>query len=66
MRKPVESHTFAGMADAVAHQAQAAAEYSADELTARLLEPRKSIDGKTQAIENDSPLFFGVINPTLF
>jgi hypothetical protein len=58
--------TFAGMETAVTEQAQAAAEYSAEELTARLLEPRKSIDAKTQAIENDSPLFYGVINPTLF
>ena len=65
-RRPAESHTFAGMADAVAAQAEAAAVYSAEELSARLLEPRKTIDGKTQAIENDSPLFYGVINPTLF
>ena len=63
---PVESHTFAGMADAVEAQEQAAAVYSAEELSARLLEPRKTIDAKTQAIENDSPLFYGVINPTLF
>ena len=65
-RRPVESHTFAGMADVVEAQAEAAAVYSAEELSARLLEPHKSIDAKTQAIENDSPLFYGVINPTLF
>jgi hypothetical protein len=65
-RKPVESHTFAGMETAVELQSQAAAEYTGQELTRRLLEPRKSIDARTQAIENDSPLFYGVINPTLF
>jgi hypothetical protein len=54
------------METAVADQATAAAEYTGQELTRRLLEPRKSIDVRTQAIENDSPLFYGVINPTLF
>jgi hypothetical protein len=64
--KPVESHTFAGMETAVTEQSEAAALYSAEELTAKLLEPRKSIDAKTQAIEMDSPLFYGTIHPTLF
>jgi hypothetical protein len=63
---PVHIMTFAGMETAVADQATAAAEYTGQELTRRLLEPRKSIDARTQAIENDSPLFYGVINPTLF
>jgi hypothetical protein len=54
------------METAVTEQSEAAALYSAEELTAKLLEPRKSIDAKTQAIEMDSPLFYGTIHPTLF
>ena len=38
MRRQVESHTFAGMETAVAGQATAAAEYTAEELTAKLIE----------------------------
>ena len=64
--KPVESHTFAGMETAVEAQAQAAAVYTAEELTRRMVEARPSIDAKTRAIETDSPLFFGTIHPTLF
>ena len=65
-RKPVESHTFAGMETAVEEQSKAAALYTAEELTSRLIEARPSIDAKTRAIETDSPLFFGTIHPTLF
>ena len=64
--KPVESHIFAGMETAVEEQAQAAAEYSGQELTAKLLEPLGSIDSKAARMEEDSPLFFGKVNPTLF
>lgn len=64
--RPVESHIFAGMETAVAEQAQAAAVTQGEELTARMLEARPSISAKAGAIENDSPLFFGKVNPTLF
>ena len=66
MRKPVASHTFAGMESAVEAQAQAAAVYSGQELTERLLEPLGSIDSKAGEMEERSPLFYGKINPTLF
>lgn len=64
--KPVESHIFAGMASAVAHQAQAAEEYQGEELTARLLEPLGDINHRAGDMERDSPLFFGKVQPTLF
>jgi len=64
--KPVESHIFAGMETAVEEQAQAAAVYSGEELTKRMLEARPSIDARAGSMENDSPLFYGKINPTLF
>ena len=64
--KPVESHIFAGMETAVEDQAQAAAVYSGEGLTKKLVEARPSIDRRTAAMEMDSPLFFGTIHPTLF
>ena len=42
----VESHTFAGMETAVEEQSKAAAIYTAEELTKRLIEPRPAIDAK--------------------
>ena len=68
MRKsrPIESHTFAGMEQAVQLQAQAAGEKQAEELTAKLIEPRLSINAATGRMEQDAPLFFGTIHPTLF
>jgi hypothetical protein len=68
MRKPrpVESHTFAGMEQAVQLQAQAAGEKQAEELTAKLLEPLGDINHRAGSMENDSPLFFGKVKPTLF
>jgi hypothetical protein len=54
------------MDTAVEEQSKAAALYTAEELTKRLIEARPSIDVKTRAIETDSPLFFGTIHPTLF
>ena len=64
--KPVESHIFAGMETAVEEQAQAAAVYSGEELTKRMLEARPSIDARAGQMEENSPLFYGKINPTLF
>lgn len=64
--KPVESLTFDGMADAVAHQAEAAAVYSAEELSAKLVEPRQSINAAAGKMEQDAPLFYGTIHWTLF
>ena len=66
MRKPVASHTFAGMEQAVTAQAEAAGIQTAAELSAKLLEPRRSIDTAAAAMELDSPLFYGTIHPTLF
>ena len=64
--KPVESHIFAGMASAVAHQAEAAEEYQGAELTARLREPLGNINHRAGELERDSPLFFGKVQPVLF
>ena len=64
--KPVETHIFDGMETAVTEQAQAAAEYSGEELTKRLLEPLGSIDSRAGLMEEMSPLFYGKINPVLF
>jgi len=64
--KLIQSHTFAGMETAVAQQAEAAAVYQGEELTAKLLEPRPSIDAKAGEMERDSPLFYGKVQPTLF
>jgi hypothetical protein len=63
---PVESHTFAGMETAVELQSKAAGEYQGEELTAKLLEPLGDINHRAGSMENDSPLFFGKVNPTLF
>ena len=64
--KPVESHTFAGMETAVEKQAAAAGELQAEELTARMREPLGNINHRAASMEEDSPLFFGKVNPTLF
>ena len=63
---PVESHTFAGMETAVELQSKAAAAMQAEELTAEMLKPLGNINHRTGSMENDSPLFFGKVNPTLF
>jgi hypothetical protein len=65
-RKPVESHTFGGMASAVAAQAEAAEEYQGAELSAKLLEPLGNINHRAGELERDSPLFFGKVQPVLF
>jgi hypothetical protein len=64
--KPVESHIFPGMERTVAEQKEAAAHYSAEEMTAKMLEPLGDVSAKAGAIERDSPLFFGSVHPTLF
>jgi hypothetical protein len=63
---PVESHTFAGMASAVAHQAEAAGEKQAEELSAKLLEPLGNINHRAGDMESNAPLFFGKVQPVLF
>ena len=64
--RPVESHTFAGMETAVELQSQAAAAMQAEELTAEMLKPLGNINHRAGSMENDSPLFFGKVKPTLF
>ncbi len=65
--KPVESHTFAGMESAVSLQQEAAAVYTAEELTKRLLEPGQSISKRAGEMERNAPLFHGTgDNPSLF
>ena len=64
--KPVESHTFAGMETAVREQDQAAAQYQGEELTGKLLEPLGNINARAGKMEEESPLFYGKVNPTLF
>ena len=64
--KPVESHIFSGMETAVKAQAESAAEVNAEDLTAKLIEPRKTIDAAAAEMEMNSPLFYGSIHPTLF
>jgi hypothetical protein len=65
-RRPVESHTFAGMETAVELQSKAAAAMQAEELSAKLLEPLGNINHRAADMESDSPLFYGKVNPTLF
>lgn len=67
MRPVVESLTFDGMASAVEAQQEAAAEYSGEELTAKMLEAKQDISRKAGEMERESPLFYGTgSNPTLF
>lgn len=68
MRRPkVDSHTFAGMEDAVSLQDHAAAVYSGEELAARMRELGANISGKAGEMERKSPLFYGTgDNPSLF
>lgn len=67
MRRPVESHIFEGMEEAVSSQELAAQVYTAEELSAKLLEPKANISRKAGEMERRSPLFHGTgENPTLF
>lgn len=63
---PVHLMCFAGMETAVASQEESAAQYRGEELTEKLLEPLADISRRAGEMENDSPLFFGKVNPTLF
>jgi hypothetical protein len=54
------------METAVELQSQAAAAMQAEELTAEMLKPLADINHRAGSMENDSPLFFGKVNPTLF
>lgn len=58
-RRPVESHTFSGMETAVEEQSKAAALYTAEELSAKMLEPLGSISRKSGEMERNAPLFYG-------
>ena len=64
--RPVVSCTFAGMESAVSLQQEAAAVYTAEELTKRLLEPGRSISKQAGEMERNAPLFYGKVEPTLF
>lgn len=64
--KPVESHTFAGMEDAVREQDAAAGVYTAEELSKEFYQPLGNVSTKTGDMETNSPLFYGKVNPTLF
>lgn len=62
-----QSEVFDGMETAVEEQDQAAAEYSAEELGAKMLEPKADISAKAGRMERDSPLFYGTgANPLLW
>ena len=63
---PIHIMTFAGMETAVEEQSKAAGEKQAENLTAKLLEPRPSISAKAGDLERNSPLFYGKVEPTLF
>ena len=58
---------FAGMEAANREAEEVRQQAEAAELTARMLEPRPSIDGKVGRMERESPLFYGAgDNPTLW
>ena len=64
---PIESHILDGMSQHVEAQAEAVAELSGEELSAKLREPMASIDRKAGEMEREAPLFFGTgENPSLF
>jgi hypothetical protein len=63
---PIHVMTFAGMETAVELQAEAAAQYQGEELTSKLLEPLGDINHRAARMEEDSPLFYGKVNATLF
>jgi hypothetical protein len=54
---------MAQMIDALAEHAAA---YSGAELADKMRSPLADVSKMTREIENDSPLFYGTINPTLF
>ena len=64
---PVHIATLPGMEGSDAQREEARQLQQAEELTARLLEARPSIDAQAGRMERESPLFFGQgENPILF
>ena len=63
---PVHVYTLAGMEGSDQQREEARQLQQAEELTARLIEARPSIDAKAGEMEANSPLFYGTIHPTLF
>lgn len=58
---------FPGMEDHVSTQSAAAGAYTAEQLTAAMLEPLADVSAKAGAMERNAPLFFGEgANPILF
>jgi len=65
--KPIDSHVLDGMSQHIEAQAEAVAELSGEELTAKLLEPKADVSAKAGNMERNAPLFFGTgDNPSLF
>ena len=58
--------TLDGMENVDQEREEARQLAEAAELTARMLEARPSIDSRTGLMEENSPLFYGKINATLF
>lgn len=58
--------TLPGMEGSDQQREEARQLQQAEELTARLIEARPSIDAKAGEMEANSPLFYGTIHPTLF
>lgn len=63
---PIESLALPGMTQDIEHQAEAAAEYSGEQLTAKMREALADVSKMARQIETDAPLFYGTIHPTLF
>ena len=63
----IESHVLDGMSQHIEAQAEAVAELSGEELTAKLREPKADVSAKAGNMERNAPLFFGTgDNPSLF
>ena len=63
---PLHIMTLPGMEGSDQQREEARQLQQAEELTARLIEARPSIDAKAGEMEANSPLFYGTIHPTLF
>ena len=65
--QPIDSHILDGMSQHVEAQAEAVADLSGEELSAKLREPKADVSAKAGEMERESPLFFGTgDNPSLF
>ena len=65
--KPIESHILDGMSQHIDAQAEAVAELSGEQLTAKMREAKAYVSRKAGEMERESPLFFGTgQNPSLF